>query len=107
MSRKKGDAKPGRRTKWSEEQHQFLMSHVAAYLETTKKDKAVFWHMVFPLWFARFPTDNGVPPSSLWVTNNENANDDNDTTVEVPKNGKKKTMEQMSPDEAAVQVCSP
>lgn len=79
------------------------MSHVETYLGTDAARKSVFWHMLFPLWFGEFPTANGVPPSSLWSSNNESANNDDDTP-DTPRKGKKKTMAQMSPDEAVIQV---
>jgi len=112
MSRKKKDPQPvGRRHKWSPAQLEFLMSHVGAYLDAERKSG--FWHELFPLWFAAFPTPDGVPPSSLWSSNNNiptssGDNDKEDSAMEPSsRKGKKKTMTQMSPDEAVIQVRVP
>jgi len=111
---------PGRRSKWPPVQLDFLMSHVATYLDTEPAQKSAFWRTFFPLWFSQFPAAEGLPPSALWTStsdtpshshshddDDDNTNDpreDDDTTSIAPRNGKKKTMAEMSPTEAVIQV---
>lgn len=94
----------GRKSNWTAEQFNFLDSHREGYANANETDKTPFWRMLFPLWFAKFPSPGRDTPTPTWPLQDNNTDD---SAVPKPaRKGKKKTKGEMTPDEAIFLVSS-